>query len=343
MNKRILAMVLVAALTFAGCSLATEKVREEEPQGLNWGPTQSETDGSSLMEIRQLMGGGASGDDLFVGMLITLDHFYTPGQEGYTPLPEWNAADTGMNEPLHYASNQGKRLYAQKSKTAGADGVEWDSWVFPEGAGISFFLCFANYETFPDARVRTEAGPEIGDHQSYLNSGLDCDAVALEGKLYVDKNATDLAIFCNPVFESREGEIYALGATPCGYHAVSMTGCSQTIRQQIDTMIGTRKINGVSVTLEIETETLPKGYAVVEWDDDHNMVKKTEYAPGELPDEFYPSEKTAYLVLETYTEDGTTRKVFSPGDLTQIMVSFGPTPVGILRQQGTDIIWEVEP
>lgn len=26
-----------------------------------------------------------------------------------------------------------------------------------------------------------------------------------------------------------------------------------------------------------------------------------------------------------------------------ILVSYGPTDIGILQQQGTDIIWEVEP
>ena len=312
--KRMIALLLICVM-LTGCSLAQEGDREEE-----------------IMVSDQL-----------IGMLITVDYFGTETGDIYEDLPVWNPESSGMADPLHYASNVGKRLYAELvPEEYEVDGETYTAmnYVFPEGTGIPhmYFLVLENGER--ENYWATVDGPEISDNNRHIHVKDDRTSVELSGTIYVDARATDLALYLNPVYQTPEGEVYALGTFPVGFHAVSMSGSPQTLSQKTETSIGDVKCFGGSVTLNIQAVNLPDRYVILEMDGDNNMICSTEYIPEEMPELYVPDSETAYLLLEAHHDKGITRTVYDRKDSTARIQSFMPGDYGILIQGYTAIEWE---
>lgn len=312
--KRMIALLLICVM-LTGCSLAREGDREEETMV----------------------------SDQLIGMLITVDYLGTETGDIYEDLPVWNPESSGMADPLHYASNVGKRLYAELvPEEYEVDGEIHTTmqYVFPEGTGIPFmnFLVLENgerenYWSFMDSQ-------EISDVNRHLISRDDSSSIELSGTVYVDARATDLVLHLNPVHQTPEGEVYALGTFPMGFHAVSMSGCPQTITQEVETAIGTIKTSGASVTLNIQTIHLPEKYVVIEMNGENAAVRSSEFAPEEMPKQYTPQEGTQYLLVEAHHDKGITRTVCDRNDETARIESFYPSDFGILIRGYTSIEWE---
>lgn len=281
--------------------------------------------------------------DQLIGMLITVDYF--PGEEPdiYENLPIWNPESSGMEDPLHYASNMGKRLYAELVPEVLENDdstITTMTYRFPEGTGIPHmsFLVLKNGE-----RENYWSGShrrEISNVKRHLKTVDEETYIELSAVIYVDARATDLVLHLNPVHQTPEGEVYALGTFPAGFHAVSMSGCPQTLSQTVETTIGTEKVSGGSVTLDIQAVNLPERYVIVEMDGENSVVCSTEYAPEEMPKVYEPREETQYLLVEAHHDKGITRTVCDRNDETARIQSFYPTDYGILIQGWTSIEWE---
>lgn len=312
--KRIMALMLIMCVMLTGCALAQEGELEETVV-----------------------------TDQLVGMLVTVDYFLGEEPDIYEDLPVWNAESSGMTDPLHYASNEGKRLYAKLvSEELEADGnaITTMRYQFPEGTGIPLmsFLVMENgeresYWSFADS-------PEICNVKRHIKMLDEETSVELSGTIYVDARATDLALHLNPVYQNEEGEVYALGTYPVGFHAVSMSGCPQTLSQTIDTAIGSETMSGGTVTLNIQAVNLPERYVILEMNGDNEVARSTEYAPEEMPQSYTPQEGTVYLIVEAHHEKSVTRTVYDRNDETARIQSFYPSDFGILIQGYTSIDWE---
>lgn len=313
--KRLFVLMLVICVMLTGCTLAQSG---DAPQDTI--PT-----------------------DQLIGMLITVDYFLGAEPDIYEDLPIWNAESSGMADPLHYASNQGKRLYAELvPEEYEVDGEirTTMTYKFPEGTGIPYmtFLVLENGE-----RENYWSGsdrPEISHGNRHLISKDDKSYIEISGTIYVDARATDLVLHLNPVHQTPEGEVYALGTYPAGFHAVSMSDCPQTLSQTVETSIGTEKVSGGSVTLEIQAVNLPEKYVVIEMDGENNVLCSAEYAPEEMPKVYEPREETGYLLVEAHHDKGITRTICDRNDETARIQSFYPSDYGILIHGWTSIEWE---
>lgn len=318
MNKRMFALLLVlVCLISSGCSLAS-------------GESEAQTQGT---------------EDQLVGMLITMDHFLESTEDAYIEMPLWNAQTSGMAEPIHYISNEGKRLYAKLAEREyEADGETYttQTYEFPEGTGIPYMTFLMLGEEENETYWSYESGPEISGGERKINVTDDETAIEISGTIYVDENAVDLSLYLNPVYQTGSGEVYALGTSPVGFHAVSMSGCSQSISQQISVAIGDVQTSGGSVTLMIEAVKLPEAYVILEMDEDHQLVNQMAYAPDEMPETYAPMADTAYIVVEACSGEEVSRTVYSPDDDSVRIESFYPADFGICIKGYTTIQWEVE-
>lgn len=313
--KRLFVLVLVLSMMLSGCTLAQDG---EAPQDTM--PT-----------------------DQLIGMLITVDYFLGEEPDIYEDLPIWNPESSGMADPIHYASNVGKRLYAELvPEEYEVDGEIHTTMTyrFPEGTGIPHmsFLVLENgerenYWSFVDS-------PEISGVNRHLKTTDEGSFIELSAVIYVDARATDLVLHLNPVHQTREGEVYALGTYPMGFHAVSMSGCPQTLSQTVETSIGEIKVSGGSVTLEIQAVNLAEKYVIIEMDGENAAVCSTEYAPEEMPKVYEPREETRYLLVEAHHDKGITRTICDRNDENARIQSFYPSDYGILIQGWTSIEWE---
>ena len=313
--KRLFSLMVVMCMMLTGCTLAQDG---EAPQD-------------------------AMPTDQLIGMLITVDYLLGEEPDIYEDLPIWNPESSGMADPIHYASNVGKRLYAELvPEEYEVDGEIHTTMTyrFPEGTGIPHmsFLVLENgerenYWSFVDS-------PEISGVNRHLKTTDEGSFIELSAVIYVDARATDLVLHLNPVHQTREGEVYALGTYPMGFHAVSMSGCPQTLSQTVETSIGEIKVSGGSVTLEIQAVNLAEKYVIIEMDGENSAVCATEYAPEEMPKVYEPREETRYLLVEAHHDKGITRTICDRNDENARIQSFYPSDYGILIQGWTSIEWE---
>lgn len=281
--------------------------------------------GCSLAQV----GSGEVTEHELTGMFLTL----TVDNGDGTITDVWDAEKAGM-EPLHVFAMEGEKLYAER--------VEKDDRVyyeFPEGLGLS---CFCYY-VFSDEEGETyradTTDPELKDcHRStHVSNGT---TNTLEATIYATAD-TNVSVHMNPVYQTPEGEVYALGTAPGGWDAASMYGCTKTLSQETKINMGSETVNGGTVKLTIERVILPDTYIIIEMSADNTVLKSTEYAPEAMPETYTPGPDTAYILLEAAGEE-TVRTVYSPADQSAVMDVFTPGAYGLCIKGYTRIEWEGE-
>ena len=245
----------------------------------------------------------------------------------------WDEELAGM-EPLHTFGMEGEKLYAERVVKDGRVTYE-----FPEGLGLS---CFGYY-VFSDVEGETyrnvAADPELMD--SHLATRVsDGTTNELEVTIYATGDS-NVALHMNPVYQTPEGEVYALGTAPGGWDAASMYGCSETLTQETRIKMGDETVIGGTVKLTIERVVLPESYIIIEMSGDNAVLKTAEYAPDAMPERYIPGPDTAYILLEAAGEE-TVRTVYSPADESAVMDTFYPGAYGLCIKGYTRIEWEGE-
>lgn len=320
MNKKLFALLLtIICIMSTGCSLAAEGTKEAGDVPVT--------------------------EDQLVGMLITMDHFLESTEEAYIQMPLWNAQTSGMEDPLHYASNQGKRLYAAVAdrEYPTQEGTYTSKvYEFPEGTGIAHMAFLVRENGEDESYWSGNTSEEISDVKRHFITTDGVSSIELSGTIYVSTEASDLALYLNPVYQTKDGEVYALGTYPMGYQAVSMGGTTETTTQEINASIGEIETSGSTVSLTIEVIDLPEKYLILEMSEDNQVLKTTEFVPEEMPERYVPQIGTAYLVLEAHSGEGVARTVYSPSDTSKRMESFYPGDFGICIKGYTEIEWEAE-
>lgn len=268
-------------------------------------------------------------DHELTGMFLTL----TVNNGDGTITDVWDSEKAGM-EPLHLFSMEGRKLYAQR--------VEEDGMVcyeFPEGLGLSCFAYYVFSDEEGESYRSNTTDPELSDCSRSMHVS-DGTTNTLEATIYATKDA-NVALHMNPVYQTPEGEVYALGTAPGGWDAASMYGCSETLTQETRIKMGDETVNGGTVKLSIERVVLPEKYIIIEMSGDNNVLKTTEYAPDAMPETYAPGADTAYILLEAAGEQ-TLRAVYSPADEIAVMDNYYPGQYGLCIKGYTRIEWEGE-
>lgn len=269
--------------------------------------------------------GGQPMDDELTGFLLTVSL-----TDGETATDIWDTEALGM-EPLHLIGMEGEKLYA---KRVGGEPV---TYAFPEGAGLSCFCYYVFSDVEGESYRASTNDPELADvtREVHVSSGA---TNYLEATVYAtaDSNAV---LYLNPVYQTPEGEVYALGTAPMGIDAASMDGYAQTLTQETKIQMGEQTSLGGTVKLTIRHVTLPEHYTVIEMDADNQPLRQSTYAPDAMPETYIPGADAAYLILEAAGET-ITRTVYSPDDADQRMDTYYPGQYGLCIKGYTVIKWE---
>ena len=287
-------------------------------------------------------GDGLPVNDQLVGMYITMSGDDTSN------IPAWDEEAMGM-EPLHTFQSQGKKLYAQRVETPDVtdDGVSdpRQNWQFPGDYGLTFITFYEPDDSLYGGFWNYVNDPELSGGRKHVKSSDDGTSIELEAIVYVADTVKlhELTLYLNPVYQTPEGEIYALGTAPMGYDAASMYGNSETISQETSTTLPDGiKTTGGSVTLRMEKVVLPEVYVILEMDEHNQVIRTNEYTPEEMPETYTPGADAAYVILESRGTEKTVRTVYSPDDEVAVMDTFSPGRFGICIKGYTRISWEGE-
>lgn len=266
----------------------------------------------------QLAKPGKSGDDKLTGFFVTVSC-----KDGETTKDHWDSEATGM-EMISNHDLAGEKLYAQFIGTPTEV-----FYRFPEGCGLSCFSYDVDREGEEPYRSNT-ISPEIEAFLSF-HAGTDMP-YRIEAEIYGTKD-TNAIIQMNPVYQTPEGSVYVLSDKPISYDVATMDGCSQSISEKQDDY-------GCTATLTIRHVVLPETYVIIEMDGDNRPLRRSEFAPGELPETYAPGADAAYLILEAKAGEETTRTVYSPGDESAAMDTYYPGEYGLCIRGYTTIDWE---
>lgn len=262
---------------------------------------------------------GRAGRDDLSGFLITMNR-----QIDGEWVDVWDEEAAGMKMISNHTL-AGQKLYARQ-----ADG-EHISYEFPEGCGLYSFT-YAEYRNGELRSRSTAASPEVGTEHFALDLGepLRFD---METVIYATRD-TKATIFVNPVYQTADGEVYALSDKPTGYQVLGEDGGFMALLTQGEEDSQTR------VRVTVKYVVLPESYVVIEMDENDCLLRQSEFAPGELPESYAPGSDAAYLILEARAGADTVRTVHSPGDKEATLDTYYPGQYGFCIKGYTKIEWE---
>ena len=294
---------------------------------------------------REDTGTGEFGDKM-VGVFVTTEHLDLFDMEGFlTDNPKvLSGGQTSLSgddqqyQGRLYATHV-KRLY--ESEETG-EKSQFEEYVFEGVDGISFF----SYAGFSDSGIYTGTMSDeaiSGGHVGIFH-GDDENRRTMEGTIYVAP-ADHIVFYINPVYQSADGSIYV--TTGSGISVTGASGEGSAMSQTLEetrtiTENGTAKTDSISVAISISVMFAPEKVVVLQMDAGSNVIKRSEFTPGMMPDEFLPESATAYILVETFKrgnegETSVSREIYD--NLSAGFGTFSTRPDGICVNHHTLIMW----
>ena len=301
-KKGLLATILAALLLLSGCSLA---LPEED----------GKTDG-----------------DPMVGVLVTTQPLDLFDSEAY------------LRENASTVLNGGMIRADDAEKYSNALFTVWDDtqqrYVFPDTEGY-VWLC-------------TEESDESGDYTRMQNDDVFCDGtnavhVTDEGSsyefsatLYVPNDRTYAVFYCNPIYQTADGRVYALAGQgmSCSGEAGSTAAITQTLTQTLtETQKGETQTRSFECAIKVQLAARPERVTLFWMDAESGLLRSEEYAAGTLPETLRAEDAEFLLAVETAVDGTQSRALYGPEQETQTLETLFEGDKGFLQMQYTQLEW----
>lgn len=242
------------------------------------------------------------------------------------------------------------RMYAtQKDEirtSSGGEKYTETQFVFEKLSGVSMFAPTI-VDPLLENRIYTVAGSDgFTDAKFHVKSGDKEDGLELFGTLYISSGSVSDAIYINPVYQSEDGKVYLLSGQ--GFAATGDSGEGVVYSQKLEDKVtinenGKSKSYSSIIEVSIATMNPTIKVSILQMDKDSNIVKKTEFAPADVPNEFKTEASTEYIIVECLKEafDGEIkieRMLFSKNDET--LWFFKKINDKVFIKAYTTIFWE---
>lgn len=240
------------------------------------------------------------GADILVGAFVSLDGIGFPGRDGTVEVLQTEA---GWEIP-------------------GAEGV-W-VYVLPIYENQSM-----TYEASTDPCV------DMGGVTAHVGGGMSWRA-----DLTLWNAEEEIVLHFNPLYRRGDGTLYA---KPSIGQVVDTgllgQGGGWTCSEESLTSLGDWSDQNWSTTVEIfyQVAVPAETYVLCRMDQQNRELSRTEYLPGQLPEEYAPD--CSWLLLEKHLTDGSVaRQAFGPKDGS--LITLFPEGRGLCRRVTTDLLWD---
>ena len=241
------------------------------------------------------------------------------------------------------------RLYAATvtrvltDETSG-ETTEIKEFVFEDIEGFAFFILEQPPIEGREGTTWAVSNDAVQAAHMHVHHGDTERRLSLEGTLYV-VSAADTIFYFNPVFQNAAGDVYLTAGGGISVSGVQTEGGFFSQRIEVATTVsenGRTKTHSSSVEVAVRTMFAPREIIVLQMDGGGNLLERTVFAPGALPDVFEPRPGTAFLVIETVRRD--------PAGQTSVLReiegrdsggfgTFHARPDGVLISHWTQIQW----
>ncbi len=265
--------------------------------------------------------------DRLIGFLIT------PGSLDQDDSQLTQAAD------YHYPATR-----VEKQGTIEVDGEEEPyldvNYVFEGIDGIPFMLTDTTGEDGVNSSTTISDGG-VSDVQVYHSQTDDnITEESLTGILYLARGKDDYLFFFNPVYQTADGDVYAVRAA--SGMAPSLGLCSSVSTHKTQDLSWTEGIKTFTRSMRVEVKMLladkPVKVSIYQYNADHELIHSDEYDPLSVPETFSPRPVAEYIVIETETKGGDpVREICGKKD-ESFTVKLARED-GICVAEGHEIIW----
>lgn len=258
--------------------------------------------------------------DRLIGVLITREYLDLFDSDRFLSDNINSPANGGEISGSESAEYQG-RLYAGLVETIHTNDetgetVKSREYVFNGIDGIRFFAPYIRDESGSYWSTTTDEG--ITDGATHFQSTDDGESVTLKGTIFVAPNSNLSHFYFNPVYQTSNGEVYAVSGDGVflGGESVSGDSWSQKITEnRTETYGDTNTTSGTEVEVTVCVIEKPTGIALLQFGSKHELLKKEDLTEGNLPEHIDALPDVQYMIVETSSsEGGISRSLFQRED-----------------------------
>lgn len=280
---------------------------------------------------------GAGQPDRLIGVYITWEYVDTFDMEGYLndhigqALP---GGDITLSESD--AAAYSGRIPALQT----ADG----DWDFPGLEGLGYYCPVS--EADGATHIGNHTDPGICSNKLHHISTDEGDRMEMDCTVYIADR--DRTLYCNPVYQTAEGQVYLAGGnggmSSEGDHDEGELFSTTLSSESASTLGGERSATGSSVTVRMSVMFAPEEIVLIQMDGDSRELSRRSFVPGRLPERLTLAEGCAYVLAETHKRDpegeaSVTRELISLNkDGSTLFTSFYVREDGLCLQQSTELI-----
>ena len=297
--------------------------------------------------VRFPAGSGVSTPDRLIGILVTREYLDTFDSEKYF---DENIGKLVSGGGISEADQQryGRLWAVRTEKTAPSDDgthlfTETD-FVFEGVDGLR--LIYPALHQTEGSYGCTNADTGICDVSINVDATGTGEKVKLEGSVYYVPGKEDVQFFFNPVYQTENGDVYALPGESMSMDPDQPAGASMgfSLSGFQNASEGGKETasSGTEVTVSIRTVHETLKVRALQFSADHRLLKTDEFLPGELPETFAPLPETEYIIRETVVNsedpDDSAERTLIPKQET-FLSAMSCREDGICIPQYCEILW----
>lgn len=285
-----------------------------------------------------------SGEDRLIGAFITAEYLDLYDLEGYL-RDHGNLLTGGGEVTMPRDTEYDGRLYAQIDQSRGSN--DWEISFGGVSGEYMLYACDPSEDESHRMCLCTDGICDIDTNTNIMDDGAE---YGISGTIYVlpgqeDEGAT---YYANPVYQTAEGEIYAVSGQGFQNGGDSPEGAvfSTTLNEEtVFTVNGKTKTETNNVTVHYAVMARPLRITLCQMNQDHQVVKQEVYRPGELPEKIVAEPGTSYILTETEKEKASGEKIVSRAlteydpDQESFLETFYALDQGIVCKTETEVDW----
>lgn len=234
--------------------------------------------------------------DRLVGVFVTTEHLDLFDMEAYL---NDNLRIVGGDIAIKGDADayQG-RIYATRVEE---EGDRPDSYEFEGLEGSSFYSLYSLDEETGEGYYHSVVSGGISDAKSHYTVTDEGEKIELDANIYFEANGMSPTFYCNPVYQTEDGQIYLTSGSGMSTSGVLAEGTmmSQKLEEtSTQTVNGEKEEFGLSVEIHIVGVYLPEKYVLLHMSADDRIISREEYEPGGFPVEMAFDGETEYVLLK---------------------------------------------
>ena len=185
----------------------------------------------------------------------------------------------------------------------------------------------------------------VCDGTSALHVTDEGSSYEFSATLYVPNDRTYTVFYCNPIYQTADGRVYALAGQGMSLSGEtgSTAAMTQTLTQTLtETQKGETQTRSFECAIKVQLAARSERVTLFWMDAESGVLRREEYAAGTLPETLRAEDAEFLLAVETAADGTQSRALYGPEQETQTLETLFEGDKGFLQMQYTQLEWPQE-